>query len=317
MTARAAFRSPAWLRGRPCGHAEDMTAELEVVQVWDLDLREVSGICERPTGHGRTRQLLAVGDQSYQILVGDLGMDGPGRFERRDLQPLVAGAGLRTPESSQWEGIDTDATGRVFVLREVPGTVFVFDQALEVLLHVFPLTVEDDPAELEAWEADQNALGEGVLLLRNGHLFVVKEDKPRQLLEFGPPGAQAEGLHADLPITDTGEFPTPAESRVTFRLLTAWDLGGEAMERIGDLSDVTVGPDGRIYVLSDESRCIARLQAALDPQDRLVEVDRIWGLPERLHQPEGLVVTGDWEALVAVDHDEPRQNLFLLRGLDA
>jgi uncharacterized protein YjiK len=237
-----------------------MAGELEVVQVWDLDLSEVSGICERPTGQGRTRQLLAVGDQSHDILLGDLPVAGPGRFERRDLQPLVAGAGLRTPESSQWEGIDTDATGRVFVLREVPGTVFVFDQALETLLHVFPLTVEDDSAELEAWEADQNALGEGVLLLRNGHLFVVKEDKPRQLLEFGLPGARAEGLRADLPTVDTGEYPTPPESRAVFHLLSAWDLGGEAMERIGDLSDVTVGPDGRIYVLSDESRCIARLR---------------------------------------------------------
>jgi SdiA-regulated len=304
------------LRGRSCGHAEDMAAALEVVQVWDLDLREVSGICERPTGQGRTRQLLAVGDQSHDILVGELGVAGPGRFERRDLAPLLAGAGLRTPESSQWEGIDTDATGRVFVLREVPGTVLVFDQALETLLHVLPLTVEDDPAELEAWEADQNALGEGVLLLRNGHLFVVKEDKPRQLLEFGLPGARAEGLRADLPIADTGEFPTPQASRATFRLLTAWDLGGAAAERIGDLSDVTVGPDGRIYVLSDESRCIARLQATLDPEDRLIEVDRIWGLPERLHQPEGLVITGEWEVLVAVDHPEPGQNLFLLRGLD-
>ncbi len=294
-----------------------MGAELDVVQVWDLDLREVSGICERPAGHRRPRQLLAVGDQSHHILVGELGMGGPGRFERRDLQPLVAGAGLRTPESSQWEGIDTDATGRVFVLREVPGTVLVFDQTLETLLHVFPLTVEDDPAELEAWEADHNALGEGVLLLRNGHLFVVKEDKPRQLLEFGLPGARAEGLREDLPIAHASEFPTPPESRVTFRLLTAWDLGGEAAERIGDLSDVTVGPDGRIYVLSDQSRCIARLQATLDPEDGLIEVDRIWGLPDRLHQPEGLVITGNREVLVAVDHDEPRENLFLLRGLDA
>jgi uncharacterized protein YjiK len=294
-----------------------MGAELDVVQMWDLDLREVSGICERPAGHRRPRQLLAVGDQSHHILVGELGVGGPGRFERRDLQPLVAGAGLRTPESSQWEGIDTDATGRVFVLREVPGTVLVFDQTLETLLHVFPLTVEDDPAELEAWEADHNALGEGVLLLRNGHLFVVKEDKPRQLLEFGLPGARAEGLREDLPIAHASEFPTPPESRVTFRLLTAWDLGGEAAERIGDLSDVTVGPDGRIYVLSDQSRCIARLQAALAPEDGLIEVDRIWGLPDRLHQPEGLVITGNWEVLVAVDHDEPRENLFLLRGLHA
>jgi SdiA-regulated len=247
-----------------------MTGELHVRQVWDLDLREVSGICERPAGGGRDRQLLAVGDQTHQILVGDLPAGGPGRFERRDLAPLLAAAGLRIPDSSQWEGIDTDATGRVFVLREVPGTVLVFDEALAALLHVFPLTVDDDPAEVEAWEADHNALGEGLLLLRNGNLFVVKEDKPRQLLEC-----------------------------------------------IGDLSDVTVGPDGRIYLLSDQSRCIARLQASLDPRDRLVEVDRIWGLPDRLVQPEGLVITGDREVLVATDHDEPRENLFLLHGLDA
>jgi SdiA-regulated len=294
-----------------------MTGELHIRKVWDLDLREVSGICERPAGGGRDRQLLAVGDQTHQILVGDLPAGGPGRFERRDLAPLLAAAGLRTPDSSQWEGIDTDSAGRVFVLREVPGTVLVFDEALEALLHVFPLTVDDDPAEVEAWEADHNALGEGLLLLRNGNLFVVKEDKPRQLLEFGPPGARAEGLRDDLPIAHASEFPTPRESRVTFRLLSAWDLGGAAMDRIGDLSDVTVGPDGRIYLLSDQSRCIARLQASLDPRDRLVEVDRIWGLPDRLVQPEGLVITADREVLVATDHDEPRENLFLLHGLDA
>ena len=284
--------------------------------MWDLELSEISGICERPTGHGRTRQLLAVGDQSHHILVGDLPVASPAPFERHDLQPLLAGAGLRTPESSQWEGIDTDATGRVFVLREVPGTVLVFDQALETLLHVFPLTVEDDPAELEAWEADQNALGEGVLLLRNGHLFVVKEDKPRQLLEFGLPGARAEGLRADLPIAHAGKFPTPPESRAVFHLLSAWDLGGKAMERIGDLSDVTVGPDGRVYLLSDESRCIARLQPTVPPESGTVAVDQIWGLPERLHQPEGLIITPAWDVLVATDHPEERENLFLLGGLE-
>jgi uncharacterized protein YjiK len=292
-----------------------MSEELDIMEVWDLDLHEVSGICERPAGGGRARQLLAVGDQTHHILVGHLLAGGPGRFQRRDLAPLLADAGLRTSRSSQWEGIDTDASGRVFVLREVPGTVLVFDETLERLLHVFPLTVEDDPAEVEAWEADENALGEGLLLLRNGNLFVVKEDRPRQLLEFGPPGAWAEGLRDNLPIAHASEFPTPPERRVTFRNLTAWDLGGEAMERIGDLSDVTVGPDGRIYLLSDESRCIARLQPTLAPDDRLVEVDRVWPLPDRLHQPEGLVITRDWEVLVATDHDEPRENLFLLRGL--
>jgi hypothetical protein len=291
-----------------------MAGRLEVRKVWDLQLREVSGICERVAGAGRPRQLLAIGDDTHHLLAGDLEADGPRRFQRHDLEPLLAGAGVRTGGSSQWEGVVSDGTGRVFVLREVPGTVFVFDPELRTLLHVLPLTVEDDPTEVEAWEADENSLGEGLLLLRNGHLFVVKEQRPRQLLEFGPPGAAAEGLHRELLIAGDGEFPAPDQARATFHMLAAWDLGGEALERIGDLSDVTVGPDGRVYILSDQSRCIARLQATVPPEGGTVEVDRIWDLPERLHQPEGLVVTRGWDVLVATDHDELRENLFLLDG---
>jgi uncharacterized protein YjiK len=292
-----------------------MTNELTVRDVFDLRLREVSGICERAASGGRFRQLLAIGDDSHHVLVGDLEPEVPASFARHDLEPLLAAAGVRIGRSSQWEGVDTDETGRVFVLREVPGTVFVFDPALERLLHVLGLTVEDDPDEQRAWEADENALGEGLLLLRNGHLFVVKEEKPRQLLEFGLPGEQAEGLHRDLLIADSGRFPTPGEPTVIFHMLSSWDLGGEALERVGDLSDVAVGPDGRVYLLSDESRCIARLQDRVPPQSGTVAVDRIWHLPDRLHQPEGLVITPAWDVLVATDHAEQRENLFLLDGL--
>jgi hypothetical protein len=292
-----------------------MTNELTVRDVFDLQLREVSGICERAAGGGRSRQLLAIGDDSHHVLVGDLEPEVPASFARHDLEPLLTAAGVRIGRSSQWEGVDTDETGRVFVLREVPGTVFVLDSALERLLHVFGLTVEDDPDEERAWEADENALGEGLLLLRNGHLFVVKEEKPRQLLEFGLPGEQAQGLHRDLLIADSGRFPTPGEPTVIFHMLSSWDLGGEALERVGDLSDVAVGPDGRVYLLSDESRCIARLQDRVPPESGTVAVDRIWHLPDRLHQPEGLVITAAWDVLVATDHAEQRENLFLLDGL--
>jgi uncharacterized protein YjiK len=292
-----------------------MTTELTVRDVFDLQLREVSGICERAAGDGRPRQLLAIGDDSHTVLVGDLEPEVPAEFARHDLEPLLAEAGVPMGESSQWEGVDTDETGRVFVLREVPGTVFVFDPTLRRLLHVLALTVENDPGERRAWDSDENALGEGLLLLRNGHLFVVKEDKPRQLLEFGRPAEPAQGLRGDLLVTDTGRFPGPDAPSATFHMLAAWDLGGEALERIGDLSDVTVGPDGRVYLLSDESRCIARLQASVPPESGTVAVDRIWALPERLHQPEGLVITGDWDVLVATDHQEQRDNLFLLDGL--
>ena len=293
-----------------------MTNELTVRDVFDLQLREVSGICERAAGGGRPRQLLAIGDDSHHVLVGDLEPEVPASFARHDLEPLLAAAGVRIGQSSQWEGVDTDETGRVFVLREVPGTVFVFDPALDRLLHVLHLTVEEDPGEQRAWDADENSLGEGLLLLRNGHLFVVKEKKPCQLLEFGLPGERAQGLHGGLLIADRGRFPTPGEpAAATLHMLSSWDLGGEALERVGDLSDVTIGPDGRVYLLSDQSRCVARLQDRVPPESGTVAVDRIWALPDRLHQPEGLVITAAWDLLVATDHDKKRENLFLLDGL--
>ena len=210
-------------------------------------------------------------------------------------------------------GVDTDETGRVFVLREVPGTVFVFDPALERLLHVLPLTVEDDPGEQRAWDADENALGEGLLLLRNGHLFVVKEEKPRQLLEFGLPGERAQGLHGDLLIADRGRFPTPTSRPPPS---TCCRPGTSAGRRWSGSATSATSPSAPTAA----STCSATSPAA-SPGSRTasrpsgtVAVDRIWGLPDRLHQPEGLVITAAWDLLVATDHTEQRENLFLLDG---
>src|SRR5918999_1643361 len=68
-------------RGGACGGGGGaMDGELVVRKVWDLPLREVSGICERAGGGGRPRQLLAVGDDNHQLLVGDLEPEVPREF---------------------------------------------------------------------------------------------------------------------------------------------------------------------------------------------------------------------------------------------
>ena len=41
----------------------------------------------------------------------------------------------------------------------------------------------------------------------------------------------------------------------------------------------------------------------------------IWHLPDRLHQPEGLVITALGTSWWRTDHAERRENLFLLDGL--
>ena len=74
--------------------------ELSIRKVFDLQLREVSGICERAAGDGRPRQLLAIGDDSHHVLVGDLEPEVPASFARHDLERLLAEARARSGRGS-------------------------------------------------------------------------------------------------------------------------------------------------------------------------------------------------------------------------
>ena len=174
---------------------------------------------------------------------------------------------------------------------------------------------ERERAELN-WDASSNARAEGLVLLKNGHLLVAKEKDPPLLMEFGPTGERAEGLAPELVFSSLGDFPLDDESRSDFSLVSFWRLESEASQRIGDISDVAAGPDERLYLLSDESRCVARLDPSLTPSRAGLGVTHLWELPERLRQPEGLVIREDMVPIVAIDKDEPSENLFVMSPLD-
>ena len=99
--------------------------------------------------------------------------------------------------TSQFEGVAADGAGRVFILEESPGHVYVFDAALTKVEARITLRVRpDDPAFAtlaEAWAAHPNSRGEGIVLLDRGHLLILKEKDPRRLIEFGPDGDQPVG----------------------------------------------------------------------------------------------------------------------------
>ena len=111
------------------------------------------------------------------------------------------------------------------------------------------------------------------------------------------------------------EFPSARGTRPVFELLKAWKLDEETDIRIDDVSDVAVGPDDRLYLLSDESRCIARVENRVSAAGATLGTTAVWRLPDELEQPEGLILTDDLVPLVAIDKDEPEGNLFVLSGL--
>jgi hypothetical protein len=98
--------------------------------------------------------------------------------------------------------------------------------------------------------------------------------------------------------------------------LTDWRLDESARDAMEDLSDAAVGPDGRVYLLSDKSCRIGRVEEHLRPGERSVRLDAVWDLPGEIDKPEGLAITPNWITIVAVDtHSSTNNNLYFLHGL--
>jgi len=287
------------------------TKQLAIRQVFDVPLLEISGLGQRPGSPEQGMQVLAVGDEDFTVVSASVeSSTSLSDFRIHRLHDLLDEG---DEYGSQWEAADGDSTGRVFILQESPGKVFILSPELDGLLHTIDRSVEGN--ERLDWEKSPNERGEGLVLLANGHVVVAKEKEPPLLMEFGPEGEEASGIVSELLLLERRRFPEPAEASSKQAVLTLWDLDGEAEARIDDISDVAVGPDERLYLLSDESRCIARVEHQLPAAQRKLSITAVWKLPEEIVQPEGLVLMDDMTPLVAIDRKEPNQNLFLMDPL--
>lgn len=87
-----------------------------------------------------------------------------------------------------------------------------------------------------------------------------------------------------------------------------WELDG-----IGDLSDLAVH-DGRLYVLSDQSRSVVAVDLPLAASATKAVADEVWDLDlsKRL-KPEGLEILPDGTFIVGIDTRKPEKNLYWFR----
>ena len=76
-----------------------------------------------------------------------------------------------------------------------------------------------------------------------------------------------------------------------------------------DFSDLEIGPDGRLYLLSDQSCTILDDLPAGGGTAALLNA---WRLGEMDGKPEGLAFTAEGRAIVGLDTRKPRRNLVLL-----
>ena len=173
------------------------------------------------------------------------------------------------------------------------------------------LTMEGRGEIARAWSDPRGSRGEGMVLLPGGHLLVAKEKKPAAFIEFGPPHSRSRGLVRGGALADGERWPIKKGHHHRFVALAIWLPDKILAKTCADFSDLEIGPDGCLYLLSDKSSTIARLDDLPAGGGTAALLDA-WRLGDLDGKPEGLAFTVQGRAIVGLDTRKPRRNLVLL-----
>jgi hypothetical protein len=282
---------------------------LRVRRVVDVPLREVSGICLRRGRKGRMF-LIAVGDRAAKVAWFSVSRRDEARIEwhKRSIAKL---SGSEFPKHDpQIEAVCADGAGRILLLQETPPRVELIDlESLRAVASI-DLVVEGRGEMAQTWSDPKGSRGEGVVLLPDGHLLVAKEKKPAALIEFGPPNSRSRGLVRGGALANGERWPIK-KGRHQFVALATWYPDETLAKTCADFSDLEIGPDGCLYLLSDKSSTIARLDDLPATGGTAALLDA-WRLGDLDGKPEGLAFTAQGRPIVGLDTRKARRNLVLL-----
>lgn len=291
------------------GNRGNSSNRLQARRVIDVPLREVSGISVH---HGRSGRasVVAVGDHAAKIawFSPPRSDEGPIVWRTRNIAKLAGS--LLPRRDSQIEAVCADGLGRILLLQETPARVELVDPRGPRVVASIDLVVERPAAIAQAWSHPKGSRGEGMALLPGGHLLVAKEKKPAALIEFGPANAQSRGWIRGGGLPDGKRWPI-GKGQHRFVAIAVWRPDRRLVRTCADFSDLEIGPDGHLYLLSDKSATIARLDD-LPAGGGSAGLRDAWRLGDLDGKPEGLAFTPRGHAIVGLDTRKPRRNLVLL-----
>jgi hypothetical protein len=282
---------------------------LRVRRVVHVPLREVSGICLRRARNGRMF-LIAVGDRAAKIAWFFQPRDDRDRIDWHTKSIAKLSGSMLPKRDPQIEAVCADGIGRVLLLQETPPRAELIDpKALKVVASI-DLVVEGGGQIARAWSDPNGSRGEGVVPLSGGHLLVAKEKKPTAFIEFGPANSRSRGLVRGGALANGERWPIK-KGHHRFVALAVWLPDKRLAKTCADFSDLEIGPDGHLYLLSDKSSSIARIDDLAVGGGTAALLDA-WRLGNLDGKPEGLTFTAQGHAIVGLDTRKPRRNLVLL-----
>ena len=138
---------------------------------------------------------------------------------------------------------------------------------------------------------------------------MAKEKDPAAFIEFGPAGEPSSGVVAGAVLADGAAWRVPAGGQAVVPMAT-WTPDANLEATCRDFSDLELGPDGRLYVLSDKSASLARLDP-LAAGGGEATAETAWSLGKLAGKPESLAFTPNGRAIVALDTAKARANILL------
>ena len=188
-------------------------------------------------------------------------------------------------------------------------------KALKVVASI-DLAVEGRGEIARSWSDPKGSRGEGTVLLPGGHLLIAKEKNPAAFIEFAArPRSRSRGLVLGGALADGERWPIKRGHR-RFVALAIWRPDKTLAKTCADFSDLEIGPDRCLYLLSDKSATIARLDD-LPAGGGTAGLLDAWRLGDLDGKPEGLAFTAHGRAIVGLDTHKPRRNLVLLEPVVA
>ena len=267
--------------------------------------------------------MLAVGDEDFAVVSAEIDDDGA-RWRARG--GTTSDRPCATPGSTSGPARASKAwrptgTGRSVLLQEEQARLLVFAPDLSRLLHTLVLAVPaDDPVLNPAWRREPNSRGEGLLLLRRGHVLIAKERDAPCLIEFGPPGDRPTGVTPDTVLPPNEPFQRPDATKTELVPLAVWPLSAATARTLPTINDLALGPDGRVYALSSHAQVIARMEQRLTPGERGRRDRRLADRRRNTRRPRRAARGPDVPPLRPARHRHRHQaahdNLVVLQALD-
>lgn len=295
-------------------------SKLEVVQSHHLPIKELSGLAFAKSTSG-TDEFVAIGDRNATLISLKLDPKGQATTESTDLSPLIVGSssicreGLVGPckkinrrFSSDWEAVAIDAQGHLFLVQEFSSSVVVIDQSRTKVLARINLDFEQSLTKGSKKRAENaDTLGEGILLLKNGHIVIARERYPASLVEFGPVGEAPMGISKDT-VLGSGEVFKMDVLKKDYAPLHSWK---RPLRSKCDISDLAYNQKGKFFLLSDNCR---RLEVfdSLGVDSVKIELKQGWIVPPIIKHPEAIAFDSSHRMMLGSDIKSRKPNLFVL-----